>query len=59
MEDFNQHHLVADNGSAENTDDEVRTGEYWLYKSKANPESLLYYFDRNLLNEVIAHYAKE
>lgn len=59
VEDFNQHHLVADNGSAENTDDEVRTGEYWLYKSKANPESLLYYFDRNLLNEVIAHYAKE
>lgn len=58
-EDFNQHHLVADNGSAENTDDEVRIGEYWLYKSKANPESLLYYFDRNLLNEVIAHYAKE
>lgn len=57
--DFNQHHLVADNGSIENTDDEVRTGEYWLYKSKANPDSLLYYFDRNLLSEAVAHYAKD
>lgn len=59
VEDFNQHHLVADNGSAENTDDEVRTGEYWLYKSKTNPDTFLYYFDRNLLNEVIAYYAKD
>lgn len=49
---FNQHHLIADGG-------EVRTGEYWLYKSKANANSLLYYFDCDLLNEVIAHYAKE
>lgn len=48
---FNQHHLIADGG-------EVRTGEYWLYKSKANPDSLLYYFDRAVLDEVIAHYAK-
>ncbi len=50
--DFNQHHLVAD-GS------EVRTGEYWLYKSKANPDSFLYYFDRKILDEVIAYYAKD
>ncbi len=49
--DFKQHHLVA-NG------DEIRAGEYWLYKSKANPDSLLYYFDRNGLDEVVAHYAK-
>lgn len=49
---FNQHHLIADGG-------EVRTGEYWLYKSKANAESLLYYFDRSVLDEVVAHYAKE
>lgn len=49
--DFTQHHLVA-NG------DEVREGEYWLYKSKANPDSLLYYFDRAGLDEVVAHYAK-
>ncbi len=49
---FNQHHLIADGG-------EVRTGEYWLYKSKANPDSLLYYFDRTVLDEVVAHYAKE
>lgn len=58
ISDFNQYHLVADNGSVENTDDNVREGAYWLYKSKANPDSLLYYFDRNLLSEVIAHYAK-
>lgn len=51
LEDFNQHHLVA-NGS------EVRTGEYWLYKSKTNPDSLLYYFDREILDEVIGYYAK-
>ncbi len=49
--DFKQHHLVA-NG------DEIRAGEYWLYKSKANPDSLLYYFNRNSLDEVIAYYAK-
>ena len=49
---FNQHHLVADGG-------EVRVGEYWLYKSKANPDSLLYYFDRAVLDEVVAYYAKE
>lgn len=49
---FNQHHLVADGG-------EVRVGEYWLYKSKANADSLLYYFDRSVLDEVVAHYAKE
>lgn len=52
VSDFKQHHLVANN-------DEVRTGEYWLYKSQANPDSLLYYFDRTSLNEAVAHYAKE
>ncbi|MCM1441742.1 MAG: hypothetical protein NC131_21405, partial [Roseburia sp.] len=52
VEDFNQHHLIAGNS-------EVWTGEYWLYKSPANAESYLYYFDRNLLDEVIAYYAKE
>ena len=52
VEDFNQHHLIAGNS-------EVRTGEYWLYKSGANVESYLYYFDRDLLDEVIAFYAKE
>jgi len=52
IEDFNQHHLIAGNS-------EVRTGEYWLYKSPANAESYLYYFDRNLLDEVIAFYAKD
>ena len=51
VEDFNQQHLIAGNS-------EVRTGEYWLYKSPANAESYLYYFDRNLLDEVVATYAK-
>lgn len=51
VEDFTQHHLIAD-GS------EVREGEYWLYKSKANPDSLLYYFDKAVLDDVIAYYAK-
>lgn len=59
VEDFKQSHLVASNGDPDNLDDEVRTGEYWLYKSKANPNSLLYYFDRELLDEVIAFYAKD
>lgn len=52
IEDFNQQHLIAGNS-------EVRTGEYWLYKSRANAESYLYYFDRDLLDEVIAFYAKD
>ena len=52
VDDFNQHHLIAGNS-------EVRTGEYWLYKSRANAESYLYYFDRELLNETVAFYAKE
>lgn len=59
VDDFNQHHLVADNGNADNKDDEIRNGEYWMYKSKAKPDNLLYYFDRNLLSEVISRYAKD
>ncbi len=51
LEDFNQHHLVVGG-------DEVRTGTYWLYKSQANPDSRLYYFNRERLNGVIAYYAK-
>lgn len=58
MEDFKQFHLVASNGNPDNHADEVRVGEYWLYKSKANPNILLYYFDRDLLDNVIAFYAK-
>lgn len=51
LEDFTQHHLVADGSK-------VREGEYWLYKSKANPDSLLYYFDKAVLDNVVAFYAK-
>ncbi len=59
VEDFKQHHLVASNGDPDNNADEVRVGEYWLYKSKANPNSFLYYFDRDLLDEAVAFYAKD
>lgn len=52
ISDFNQHHLIAGNS-------EVRTGEYWLYKSRANADSYLYYFDRDLLNDVVDFYSKD
>jgi hypothetical protein len=55
--DFDQKHLVADNGDPEDHSDEVRTGTYWLYKSEANPDTELYYFDESLLREAVAHYA--
>lgn len=58
VEEFSQTHLVASNGDPNNSDDEIRTGEYWLYKSQSNPNSLLYYFDRNLLQNVIRYYVK-
>lgn len=51
VEDFTQHHLVA-GGS------EIHVGEYWLYKSKANPDSILYYFDRAVLDDAVAYYAQ-
>lgn len=50
---------VADNGDPDNHDDEVRTGTYWSYKSVSNPDVTLYYFDENLLDKAIEHYAKE
>lgn len=56
VNNFTQYHLIASRG---NPQDDVRTGTYWRYKSQANPESELYYFDETLLKEVIAHYAKE
>ena len=57
ISDFHETGLVASNGDADNHDDEVRTGTYWLYKSKTNPDIRLYYFDENLLNDVLAYYA--
>ncbi len=50
---------IADNGDPENHDDEVRTGIYWSYKSVSNPDVTLFYFDGNLLDKAIEHYAKE
>lgn len=55
VEEFTQYHLVASRG---NPTDDVRTGTYWRYKSQANAGSELYYFDRNLLDEVITFYAQ-
>lgn len=55
---FTQNHLVASNGNPDNHADEVREGEYWLYKSKANPNTMLYYFDYDLLQVVMAEYSR-
>lgn len=56
VNNFTQYHLITSRGIPQ---DDVRTGTYWRYKSQANLESELYYFDETLLKEVIAHYAKE
>lgn len=55
VESFTQYHLVATKG---NPEDEVKVGTYYRYKSQANASNELYYFDTELLNEVITHYAK-
>lgn len=55
---FTETGSVADNGDPDNHEDDVRTGEYWLYKSKSNPDIQLYYFDRNLLDDAVRQYAK-
>ena len=55
---FNEQSMVASNGDDNNHDDEVRTGTYWLYKSIANDSIQLYYFDKNLLDEAVRHYAE-
>ncbi|MCI2110845.1 MAG: hypothetical protein LKK13_00660 [Bacilli bacterium] len=54
---FTETNMVSSNGDPENHDDEVRTGTYWLYKSKSNPSIKLYYFDKNLLEDVLKFYA--
>lgn len=58
VSDFKEYSMVASNGDENNYDDEVRPGTYWLYKSIANPEIQLYYFDRSLLDEALRHYAE-
>lgn len=54
---FKETSMVASNGNPDNHDDEPRTGTYWFYKSIANPDISLYYFDENLLDEALRHYA--
>lgn len=55
VEDFIETN-IADNGDANNHDDKVRTGTYWLYRSMSNPDVYLYYFDYNYLVRVMQHY---
>lgn len=55
VSDFTQVHLIASKG---NPLEDVRVGNYWRYKSRANESSELYYFDKEYLDEVIAFYAK-
>ncbi len=55
VDKFTQYHLVASRG---NPKDDVKLGTYYRYKSQANPDSELYYFDETLLQEVVSHYAK-
>ncbi len=56
---FTEYSMVASNDNPDNHDDEVRTGTYWLYKSIANKDIKLYYFDKNLLDDAIAFYSKD
>lgn len=55
IDSFTQFHLVATKG---NPKDDVKVGTYYRYKSQANASNELYYFDTDLLNEVIEYYAK-
>ena len=55
---FAEQSMVANNDDSDNHDDDVRTGTYWLYKSIANENIKLYYFDKNLLDEAVKHYAE-
>lgn len=55
INDFTQYHLIASKG---NPIDDIRTGNYWQYKSQANENNSLYYFDRQYLQEVITYYAQ-
>ncbi len=56
VNNFTQYHLVASKGNAQ---EEVKVGTYYRYKSQANPNNELYYFNKELLNEVVAYYAKD
>ena len=48
---FSETNMVASN-------DTVKVGKYYLYKSISNPNIKLYYFSEDLLNEAIKHYAE-
>ena len=50
IDDFHYLNLVA-NG------DSIKVGNYWYYKSIDNEELYVYYFDEELLNKAIEHYA--
>ena len=52
VSNFSETNMVASN-------DTVKVGKYYLYKSISNPNIKLYYFSEDLLNEAINHYAKD
>jgi hypothetical protein len=51
IDDFHYTNLVA-------SGDEIKTGQYWYYKSTANPDLYVYYFTESLLDKAIEMYAK-
>ncbi|MCM1556933.1 MAG: hypothetical protein NC087_05305 [Anaeroplasma bactoclasticum] len=52
ISNFHYQNLVA-------SGDSVRTGEYWYYKSIDSPTLYVYYFNEDLLNKAIQHYAED
>lgn len=59
VNDFTEIGLVASNGNPNDDSDKIRTGTYWGYKSKSNPDVTLYYFDEKLLEDTVSYYASK
>ncbi len=52
INDFVATNLVASGNT-------VKTGNYWYYKSRDNPNLYVYYFDESSLEEVLEYYSKD
>lgn len=52
ISNFSETNMVASN-------DTIKVGKYYLYKSISNPNIKLYYFSDDLLNEAINYYSKD
>ena len=59
LSSFTETGRVAKNDDPNDDADEPRTGTYWAYKSKSNPDVELYYFDEDLLDDVLTYYASK